>query len=282
MKRAFLRKVKPVSCSSCVDHTSVGESEQTPSGVKRRTRTSAAMVGLALSMGATSLLAPRQGDSATAAESKRSEATPSSVSHVATRPAGVDAGLASASPATETVDYVVRQGQTLRQIAEHYQISVERLAAANKLNLNATLKAGQVLKVPAEQFAADKLNQAQSPQLLALADLSRLPTLNPVDENAEVEVRAERNQALNRLEQQRSKLRDRLAELRRGESENLVADTSVASAGTTQSAPAANEIAPSVASLPSPTASSTDLDWMRVNQALVLPDKSPATIGQTT
>lgn len=279
MKRAFLRKVKPISCSRTVIYSSAGESAQAQSGVKRRTRTSAAMVGLAMSMGATGLLIPRQGDQATAAEFPTPEASSSSHSRVATLPSASEVG-AIPSALDESIEHVVREGQTLRQLAERYRLSVEALATANDLKPDATLRVGQVLKVP---VSAESLRQAvaQSPQLVATADLERLPALQETEQT-----RAERERALSRLEQQRTKLKNSLAELRREESSSLIATAPEASAASKQAHPTITELPsvaspavelPSVAVLPSPTAISTtsEPDWMRANQSLL----SPANAG---
>lgn len=310
MKRAFLRKVKPVSCSPCVFHSQAGDSEQTPSGVKRRARTSAAMVGLALSMGATSLLVPRQGDSAGAAESKVSEATPSSVSRVAALPTESGVELTTGfSAESKAIEHTVRAGQTLRQIARRYGLSVEALAAANNLNLTSTLVVGQVLKVPGVDVEAAKAGAAQSPQLLALADLSRLPSPGPARGGSVNQVQAERDQAINRLKQEQNKLKNSLAELRRGESDSsVIALTDAIESGSEsvmkpslseqsqqvaelpRTLPMVSESVPTLASLPGPTTSTTvqdalvaaspgpDLDWMRVNQSLLIPGDESAAV----
>lgn len=67
MKRAFPQKVKPVpSCAADTNRT-VGEIRQVLAG-PRKVRTSAAMIGLAISMGASSILLPQQGEGAGASE----------------------------------------------------------------------------------------------------------------------------------------------------------------------------------------------------------------------
>lgn len=229
------------------------------------------MVGLALSMGATGLLAPRQGDSAGATESKLPEATPS-VFHVAALPTNLNTELATGSPlSSQMVDYVVRPGQTLRQIAERYRIDIETLAAVNQLAPTATLKSGQVLKLPAE---AAKINHSQLPELTGTDQVSQ--TL------------LQRNQALGELQQQRQKLKNSLVALRQGGSVGLVAGVDAAvlpaepsvmqveSAQPLIESPAVSQgLVPSpVATLPSPVvspAASLDLDWMHVGQSLVIP-----------
>lgn len=255
------------------------------------------MVGLALSMGATSLLVPRQGDSAGAAESKVPEANPSSVSHVAALPGGPSVNLSTTF--STTGEYVVREGQTLQQIAEHYHINVEALAVANELTPTSPLRAGQVLKIPTSGSSPSRLSSTRPARLLASADASRLPAPVDVSNAAEGQRQASRAQAFDRLKQERNKLKNSLAELRSGES-RIVAASSEVKTEPKQIAQEPNQIlsalptlttqpSPSIASLPSPVASpvpdaslvaaspSSDPDWMRVNQSLVLAPEQAAT-----
>ncbi len=217
MKRAFLRKVKPVSCSS---HETAEQAEQAPSGVTRKARTSAAMFGLALSVGATSLVFPHHEDGATAAEANGVE-TLSSASQVAILPQS-----AEANPAAITlVEHVVREGQTLAQIARSYRVSVAAIAAANHIALDAALKSGQVLQVPVASAAMAKPNAST---LVASADLNQVPAMSMAPQSAATQVspadpaKADRDTALSRLHQQRDKLRQSLAELRSEESHRSV------------------------------------------------------------
>ncbi|MGA9382304.1 MAG: peptidoglycan DD-metalloendopeptidase family protein [Phormidium sp.] len=68
MKRALTRKINPIPACAADDCSMVGSLKPIPPEVNRRARTSAAMIGLAISMGASSVLLPRQGESAIAAE----------------------------------------------------------------------------------------------------------------------------------------------------------------------------------------------------------------------
>lgn len=268
MKRAFLRKVRPVSHSTFVDYSPIGDSVSTSSEAKRRTHTSAAMVGLALSMGATGLLMPRQGDGAQAAIEPQAPETPSSVSQIAAAP---ERELQPDALSAVGVEHTVRRGQTLQKIANLYRISVETLAAANDLPVTATVRLGQVLKVPVSAAEAAAVDASQ---LVASADLERLPVA--AQETQNIETRTERDRALSRLEQQRIKLKNSLAELRRGESNSLiaVAPNSVQSAEPAQTVTPVNPMPgvnlPSLAVLPTPNASATPVepDWMRVGQSL--------------
>ncbi|MBF2075943.1 MAG: peptidoglycan DD-metalloendopeptidase family protein [Synechococcales cyanobacterium C42_A2020_086] len=225
MKRAFLRKVKPISCPGTAG-TLVGQPEQAPIGAKRRARTSAAMVGLALSMGASSLLLPRQSDGAAAAEPVTNE-TATSVARADLPPAETALNLSAVISAAQTGEHVVREGETLRQIARRYDISVEKLAAANQIAPTALLRVGQVLRLPAPEAATAASTEAKElasrmPRFVASANLNQLPMASPTD--AVDPLRVERDEALNRLRQERSKLSSSLAELRNEETSVRIAE----------------------------------------------------------
>ncbi|MBD1839673.1 peptidoglycan DD-metalloendopeptidase family protein [Coleofasciculus sp. FACHB-501] len=105
MKRPFTHKIKSVpSCAADKDakaNLSAGKLSGGESGllkpispeVNRRARTSAAMIGLAISMGTSSLLLPQQGDEAKAADPVATEPT------VTNAPAATD--IAVAAPASK-------------------------------------------------------------------------------------------------------------------------------------------------------------------------------------
>jgi murein DD-endopeptidase MepM/ murein hydrolase activator NlpD len=69
LKRALTQKINPIPACAANDCSMVGSLKPIPPEVNRRTRTSAAMIGLAISMGASSsVLLTGQGDSAVATE----------------------------------------------------------------------------------------------------------------------------------------------------------------------------------------------------------------------
>jgi murein DD-endopeptidase MepM/ murein hydrolase activator NlpD len=279
------------------------------------------MVGLALSMGATSLLMPRQNDGAAAAESKTPEVSPSSVSRVAALPSEPSIELPTVSPSElEVAKHTVRDGQTLQQIADLYRVTIESLAAANNLAPTASLRARQVLRIPAAEPIS--VGAAQSPQVLALADINRLPAPSDASHRSTDQLRTERGQALSRLRQERSKLKETLAELRReelrgadeGSTESPTVTSSVVELAETDGknlveSPAVSETTqsqvvaelprptslnsfPSIATLPSPVASPTtpsltvspspELNWMQANPSLVLPKTEAGVVPQST
>jgi murein DD-endopeptidase MepM/ murein hydrolase activator NlpD len=269
LKRAFLRKVKPVSCSPSTSHEMTEQSEQAPLGAKRRARTSAAMIGLALSMGASSLLLPRHNDSAKAAEPSGGEATASSVSQVATTPASTGSQLVAADsmPTVTMVDYVVREGQTLWQIAQKHQISVKTLAAVNGLKPNAMLTVGQTLKVPVSTRSlsdsqvsfstlpkSTKADSNHAERLAASLDLSGLPASEGSVDKAGVLLKTERDTALSRLRQERDRLKGSLAGLKSGDTGNLSAVKSSAAAN-----PLDSQARKEVAGVPQPQVSASSV-----------------------
>ncbi|WP_416669041.1 peptidoglycan DD-metalloendopeptidase family protein [Egbenema bharatensis] len=227
MKRAHLRKDRFVSCSyqatvdTGLERSESGQSELEQSegaslASRRRVRTSAAMLGLALSMGATGALLPQQDDGAAAAEPRVPNTAIAATLPVAQ----------SGSPLSGVrwVEHIVREGQSIQQVASHYQVNGWSVAVANGLTLDSSLRTGQVLRVPvpnrlSTQIAAvepNHLEAAQSSTLVASANLEQLSGLSENESASQIEV--ERNQSLERLRQQRERLRESLAELRYEES----------------------------------------------------------------
>ncbi|HIK28517.1 MAG: peptidoglycan DD-metalloendopeptidase family protein [Oscillatoriaceae bacterium SKW80] len=117
MKRTFPQKVKPVSSQAADKETwlSLGLFKQAPEG-NRRTHASAAMIGLAISMGASSMVLPQQGDGASAAEPKTVEAiTPTALTTFEN--GTVESGIVVETSGAET--------ETLRQSANQPESEVE-------------------------------------------------------------------------------------------------------------------------------------------------------------
>jgi len=105
--------------------------QQAPTEPSRKTRASIATLGLAISMGATGLLLPRQGDRAIAAEPVPAPSVESS------------------SATTPGYTYTVQPNDTLVQVARAHEVALEALAAANHLTVDASLAPGQQLVIPA-------------------------------------------------------------------------------------------------------------------------------------
>ncbi len=153
MERTFPQKVKPVPSCEVEDGVMASQIRQAPLEVNRRVRTSAAMIGLAISMGAYSLPLPNQSDEAVAAEPVAGEATATTLPaefDVATVAPNADVtNLTSTNPTTAgVIEHTVQEGQTLWQLAQFYQVNASDVASANGISINAVLHVGQVLKIP--------------------------------------------------------------------------------------------------------------------------------------
>ncbi|HBE36649.1 MAG TPA: hypothetical protein DD990_36510, partial [Cyanobacteria bacterium UBA11368] len=68
MKRVLTQKVKPIPACAVEDVAGEENLKSVPTEGNRRVGRSAAMIGLAISMGASSLLLPQQGEGAMATE----------------------------------------------------------------------------------------------------------------------------------------------------------------------------------------------------------------------
>jgi murein DD-endopeptidase MepM/ murein hydrolase activator NlpD len=235
LKRAHLRKDKSVSCfcQATVDAV-LEQSEVSAIGAKRRVRSSAAMIGLALSMGATGALLPRQDDGAAAAEPRVPDIAVAAIPVASTGSAS--ALQPSAVSSVRWVEHIVRDGQTIQQVASQYRVNGMSIAIANGLTLDATLRAGQVLRVPVTEgnvsgrsINSETIADASRSSLVASANLEQASGLSTVGTSSGSQIDStegnNRDTALEHLRQQRDKLRESLAELRY-EEPGLVASAS--------------------------------------------------------
>ncbi|HEY9599625.1 MAG TPA: peptidoglycan DD-metalloendopeptidase family protein [Cyanophyceae cyanobacterium] len=264
MKRTFTQKVKQVpSCAADSFETllkfslkhSVGAA--LPPDVNRRARTSAAMIGLAISMGASGLLLPQHGDEAMAVEPVALEptitsgSTESSIS-IAAAPS-VESEVAPVSTPSQSVEPVetahstsaqppvvkheVQEGETLWNLAQTYEVKPEAIAASNRIPPSAVLPVGQTLKIPAVNGIVHEVKPGETveslskaygvepAQLIASASVSESSQLQPgesitVPGNVNHLLKAKQDVALNSLKEQQNSLNDSLAELRSEESTN--------------------------------------------------------------
>ena len=199
MKRTFTQKVKHVpSCAAdsfdALLKLSVGKHSVgavVPTEVNRRTRTSAAMIGLAISMGAAGLLLPQQGDEAMAVEPVAAEPNlptlplePSADPSASVAPAqAVDPGVVAVStlpmPVQQkaktdfkptpppVVEHQVQQGETLWQLSKSYEVQPEAIAASNKIQPSAILPVGQKLKIPSVNGIVHEVKAGETVETLS-------------------------------------------------------------------------------------------------------------------
>ena len=289
MKRTFTQKVKEVpSCAAdsfdallklyvkAAKH-SVGSVVTTD--VNRRARTSAAMIGLAISMGAAGVLLPTQGDEALAFEpittepnvSNQEAQTSPSVSQkpaVATEtlavstasiPVKQEAEIDSKSAPTPIVEHQVQKGETLWEISKSYEIEPQAIAASNKIQPGDVLPEGQKLKIPPVNGIVHQVKAGETvenlsksygvtpTQLQASALVSQSSQLQigesvTVPGNVDELLKRRQDAALNNLKEQRNRLNNSLAELRFEESINQSTQVSVGAEASFLDAKLANPV----------------------------------------
>ncbi len=223
MKRAFPQKVKPVPPHSLTSDAVEEPNKQVPTEVNRRACTSAAMIGLAISMGASSLLLPRQNDKAMAAEPM---AEPTVAAAPAYEVSAVSTPAEPEAPAAEllasefsAIEHTVQAGQTLWKIARLYQVDVPTLASLNNLGPNSALQVGQVLQIPAGAVATSvETSEVETEQPAVVEPAAPAESADLLKEKQDV--------ALERLKQKRDELKTGLAEL--GAEESQIASLATA------------------------------------------------------
>ncbi|MCC3595374.1 MULTISPECIES: peptidoglycan DD-metalloendopeptidase family protein [unclassified Microcoleus] len=154
MKRTYPQKNKPVQASEIDRDGSAEPSKQTT--LSTGSFRSLATIGLAISVGASGILLPRNGDSARA-----SELTPTAESTVELKPVSTNGpattGQVDGSSA-EQAGVKVQQGQTLWDLSRDYEIEPKALATANGIKPDTALQVGQELRIPEALEASPQEN----------------------------------------------------------------------------------------------------------------------------
>ncbi|MGG6266309.1 peptidoglycan DD-metalloendopeptidase family protein [Leptolyngbya sp. AN03gr2] len=206
MKRTVPQDPNSVPFSVLDSESTEEHPRQITPEANRTVRTSAAMLGIAFSVGAYGLAAPQQAEAATPTEPATSDLTPSTTT-------SADAPQVSEpTAAVPTATHAVQEGQTLWKIAELYGIDVARLANLNGLQTTSVLSVGQVLQVPATNRTAISGMPIQS-----LPNLKAVPVIPPQvskPESVPSVVVTRKQSALEGLRQNRDRLKQSLAELK--------------------------------------------------------------------
>ncbi|MDZ8054438.1 MAG: peptidoglycan DD-metalloendopeptidase family protein [Aulosira sp. ZfuVER01] len=242
MKRALKKRVKAVLKNTpSSEGAPVEQSNMSNSVSNHRARTQVAMIGLAISMGATSLLVTRQSDQAQAAAPVGSQKAASTI------PAAPDTEMKFAPTKLEN------QTVSLVSVPEN-PVIVEPTAISQVPGLEAKLQvaaSGMSVPVPVSEITAKttatyKSSFYQQPQVVQglqaankLKEVQKLSIANSVvnspttsltavatenaTANSEVtaQLKAQQEFALNRLQEKSNRLKQSLAELRSEESKNL-------------------------------------------------------------
>lgn len=229
MKRAIPQKVSLVSATVASSSIAPSQNKQPLPEVNRRAGTSAAVIGLALSVGAHCLLLPRQGDNAVAAEPVTSK-TATDIAVLSP-----DATPPTTAPTSSAREHVVQEGQSLWQVADVYGVNPASIAALNHIPLDAVLKVGQVLHIPqADGRLASLANDtvvSDSVSYYGPIQANRVATLtsdnNPVDQT-EIDntLRLSQAKAVSTLKQTREGLKLSLQNLDTGKVKLPMSDSS--------------------------------------------------------
>ncbi|GAX43051.1 peptidase M23B [Tolypothrix sp. NIES-4075] len=281
MKRALKEKVKAVLENPPSDDAPVEQLNVVNPYVNRRVRTKAAMIGLAISMGATSLLVTRQGDQAQAAAPVGNQNTASTI------PAAPNSEVKFAP--TQKLEYQAVSSVSVPEsprIVEPTAISqVPGLQAKLELAAPVVARTTTTIQQPVFQpqvakesirnkiAGADSISLNAQPQTVVSAIAASNTEVNS-------QLRAQQDFAINRLQEKSNRLRKSLAQLRSHETKLSQATNSVAptialektpqlNANNTALQPSKNATDDSVASLVS------RLKQAKVGNARIIPVPAP-------
>lgn len=240
MKRTFPQKVKPVpSCETNIGMNIDQSKMLTESSCL--TRTSAAVIGLAVSMGAQGILFPQFSEAATADAVSTESVTATLPSASALSGSPIDESRSFNSVAFQSsaaiIDHTVQEGQTLSRIAQLYRLTTAEVLSANGLKPETVLRVGQILKIPVGARIAQLIESSgeinDSPVYYGLVQKS--PSLTAESKESEYSddsqdvnsvLKTKQDAALSKLQQKRDNLRLSLGQL--SASDTVVETTAVA------------------------------------------------------
>lgn len=227
MKRTFPQKVKPVP--SC--ETNIGmniDQSKTLAESNCRTRTSAAVIGLAVSMGAQGILFPQFSEAATvsadAVSTESVAATLPSAFAPSMPPTGESRAFSAAASqaGVAIIDHTVQEGQTLSRIAQLYRVTTAEVLSANGLKAETVLRVGQILKIPVDARIAQLVESSgginDSPIYYGLVQKSLIADRQDYADSDDSQgsdsvLKTKQDAALSKLQQKRDSLRLSLGKL---------------------------------------------------------------------
>ncbi len=165
MKRIYPQKNQPVKASEIDRDGSTEQSKQTTLSTGRVR--SLATIGLAISVGASSILLPRTGDSARASElaptpEPTAEVQPASANEIPTS-VGDTSPVAPAAQPDKQVAVKVQPGPTLWELSQDYAVAPNALATANGIKSETLLQVGQKLTIPSADVVAPQQKVGNTP-----------------------------------------------------------------------------------------------------------------------
>ncbi|MDZ7953294.1 peptidoglycan DD-metalloendopeptidase family protein [Nostoc sp. DedQUE09] len=249
MKRALKKRVKAVlNNTPSSDDAPVELLNVMNPKVNSRVRTKAAMIGLAISMGATSLLVTRQSDQAQAAVpvgSQKATSTIPAVPDTEVKFASTKLESQAVSAASVPENPVIVEPTAISQVPgleAKWQVAASGISlqvpASNTFSkTNAGYKNSTYLKPQVAQGLNNTLAETSFPTVNNLSDYSAdsvdttnalltaqpqtVATSTAVNSEINAQLKAQQEFALNRLQEKSNRLRKSLAQLQSGETKNL-------------------------------------------------------------
>ncbi|MBE9106223.1 peptidoglycan DD-metalloendopeptidase family protein [Nostoc cf. edaphicum LEGE 07299] len=249
MKRALKKRVKAVlNNTPSSDDAPVELLNVMNPKVNSRVRTKAAMIGLAISMGATSLLVTRQSDQAQAAVpvgSQKATSTIPAVPDTEVKFASTKLESQAVSAASVPENPVIVEPTAVSQVPgleAKWQVAASGISlqvpASNTFSqTNAGYKNSTYLKPQVAQGLNNTLAETSFPTVNNLSDYSpdsvdstnasltaqpqTVATSTAVNSEINAQLKAQQEFALNRLQEKSNRLRKSLAQLQSGETKNL-------------------------------------------------------------
>ncbi len=244
MKRALKKRVKAVlNNNPNSDAAPVEQLNETNHKANCRARTQAAMIGLAISMGATSLLVTRQSDQAQAAApvgSQKAASTIPAVSDTEIKFAATKLESQAVSSARLPENPVILEPTAVSQVPgleAKWPITVNEMAVqipTSEADKNAIYLESQVNQGFKTNSVQSRLQTANQLPEIRVQQLSRSqgvagsqPTTvivelgNTVSNDVDAQLKAQQEFALNRLQEKSNRLKNSLAELRSDDTQKL-------------------------------------------------------------
>jgi len=270
----------------------------------RRVHTSAAMIGLALSVGVSDFLLHSQRGRAIAAEPQSASASEAAVSATPTA-ADLAEGVVSAveppeaeranfapdatqaAPQATVLEHIVQEGQTLWDIARLYRLDAAAIAASNNLPPDTVLRVGQILRIPSVNGIVHQLQPNETlesvsqtyqvaAQQLAPSAPGEANPLVTVPGNVNDLLKAKQDVALNRLKEKRESLKQSLETLQTAAAPESVAPET-APVATLPAGSATQTVLASSQPFPTPSA----LEAANTGVATIAESAAPATVVPT-
>jgi murein DD-endopeptidase MepM/ murein hydrolase activator NlpD len=243
LKRALKKREKavlnntPSSDDALVEHLEDLNNVVNPK-VKRRVRTKAAVIGLAISMGATSLLVTRQSDQAQAADpvgSQKPTTTIPAAADTTVKFAPTTLKTQTVLPANWSENPVIVEPTAISQLPgleAKFQVAASGMSVSvpavtsDSLNIQTSVSQGAVTQTQPhetveELSSADSINNQTEQSTADSNSEIEAQAVENTDGEINAQLKAQQQFALNRLQEKSNRLRNSLAELRSEETQVL-------------------------------------------------------------